>query len=192
MAPLPEQFSQYRRRRAQAYEYSREARDEQERGDENVAPRLRLALVDQRFDARAREVAKIGRRERQHARRNKRDEARAERDGKGDVGHGVTNGPSTATRQMLPGARSLASGSGDAATGLIGRRQKRPREGARARAPVAERSESPSAGRSRRPASRRPAVGEGAQSSETGEHQDPCRGLRHRIGEEARSERGVT
>ena len=58
------------------------------RGDENVAPRLRLALVDQRFDARAREIAKIGRRERQHAGRNKGDEARAERGGKGDVGHG--------------------------------------------------------------------------------------------------------
>ena len=114
MAPLPEHRSQRRRGRAQADEHGREAGHEQDRGDENVAPRLRLALVGQRFDARAREIAKIGRRQRQHAGRNKREEARAERGGKGNVGHGVTDGASTTARQM--GARSRP-----ARRGLIGR-----------------------------------------------------------------------
>ena len=52
--------SQRRRRGAEPDEHGREAGDEQERGEENVAPRLRLAFIDQRLDARSGKVAKIG------------------------------------------------------------------------------------------------------------------------------------
>src|SRR5271170_811429 len=100
MAPLPQQLSQRRSGRAQANEHGREARHEQERGDQDVTPRLCLALVGQRLDARARKIAKIGRGKRQHAGRNKGDQARAERGREGDVSHGVTDGLSATGRQM--------------------------------------------------------------------------------------------
>src|ERR1700733_7715044 len=110
MAPLPEHRSQRGRRRAQADEHGREPGHEQDRSDENVASGLRFALVGQRFNGCAREKTKIRRRKRQHAWRNKGKEARAKRGGEGYVGHGVTNGPSTPTRQMLQGSYRLRVG----------------------------------------------------------------------------------
>ncbi len=74
--------------RAEGDEHRRESGDEQESGDENVAPRLRFALVDQSLDARPGEKAEIGRGERQDARADERDEARPEGRRDGDVGHG--------------------------------------------------------------------------------------------------------
>src|ERR1700733_7094948 len=109
MAPLPQHRSQRGGRRAKADKHGREAGHEQDSSDENVAPRLRFALVGQRSDARACEIAKIRGRERQHARRNKGKEARAKRGGKGDVGHGVTDGSSTPARQTLRGTGRRAS-----------------------------------------------------------------------------------
>ena len=50
--------AQLRGGRAERDEDGRETSDEQERGQENVAPRLGLALVDQRLDARPRKVAR--------------------------------------------------------------------------------------------------------------------------------------
>ena len=163
MAPLPQHRSQRGGRRAQADEHSREAGHEQDGSDENVAPRLRLALVDQSFDAGAREIAKIRRRERQHARRNKGKKARAKRGGKGNVSHGVTDGASTTARQM--GARSRRPRDlANAATGPLGPPCKR----AARSGPGWQRVGSASSGGRRGPASRRPPGGDASQAKPAG------------------------
>ena len=77
-----------RQLRAEGDEHGGEAGDEEERGDENVPPRLGLALVDQRLDAGPGQIAKIRRRQRQHAGADERDEPGAEGGRDGDVGHG--------------------------------------------------------------------------------------------------------
>ena len=101
MAPLPEERAEGGGGRAEGDEYGGEAGDEEERGDENVPPRPGLALVDQRLDARPGQIAKIGRRQRQHAGADERDEPGAEGGRNGDVGHGRTDGPSVPGRQIL-------------------------------------------------------------------------------------------
>src|SRR3984957_5106594 len=124
MAPLPEHRSQRGGRRAQPHEHSRETRYEQNRSDENVAPGLGLALVGEGFDGCAREKTKIRPRERRHARRKEGEEARPERGGKGNVGHGVTDGASTTARQMGAGSRPRRD-LANAATGPLGRPRKK-------------------------------------------------------------------
>ena len=174
MAPLPEQRSQRRSRRAQRDEHGREAGHEQERGDQHVAPRLRLAFVDQRFDARARKIAKIGRRQRQHAGRNKRDQARAEGGGKGNVSHDVTDGPSATARQMpRRDQRRLANWRGRDTASRVAHTKGRPRR------PGLRPLEAPYPAADRGPASGRAAARNDAKSGEAGEHHDPGRGLRH-------------
>ena len=87
MAPLPKDGAEFRGGRAEGDEDGGETSNEEERGQENVAPRLGLALVDQRLDAGPRQIAEVGRGQRQHARAHERDKAGAEGGGERDVGH---------------------------------------------------------------------------------------------------------
>ena len=105
MAPLPEEGAEGGSGRAEGDEHGGEAGDEEERGDENVPPRLGLALVDQRLDAGARQIAEIRRRQRQHAGADERDEPGAEGGRDGDVGHGRYRWPFGRTASNM--ARSL-------------------------------------------------------------------------------------
>ena len=87
MAPLPEQRAEEGGGRAQRDEHRRKARDEQHRRNHRVTPRVRLPLDRQGLQRSAREIAEIGRRQRQHAGAEKREQSCAHGGGIGNVGH---------------------------------------------------------------------------------------------------------
>ena len=98
VAVLPKEGAEGRRRGPEGDEDRGESSDEQEGGQEDVAPRLGLALVRQRFDARAGHIGEIGRGQRQNAGADEGQKPRAERGRYRDVGHG---GPDMARRKRL-------------------------------------------------------------------------------------------